>query len=126
MRVFFPTSEVGKLLLKAKLRFVRTKVQLVKQILQSNNLPTHGSSSKVTKITLGKGIPSILVTITDNYSRDGCLNIEIIGQIMQEYINRYWYNVSLHYSSNDIRPFISLKIIAQYSFSHDKFSNFVL
>ena len=32
----FPNfAEVGKLLLKAKLRFVRTKVQLAKQILQS-------------------------------------------------------------------------------------------
>ena len=34
--MYFPNfTEVGKLLLKAKLRFVRTKVQLAKQILQS-------------------------------------------------------------------------------------------
>jgi len=36
LRGHFPNfTEVGKLFLKAKLRFVRTKVQLAKQILQS-------------------------------------------------------------------------------------------
>jgi len=36
LRGNFPNfTEVGKLLLKAKLRFVRTKVQLAKQILRS-------------------------------------------------------------------------------------------
>jgi hypothetical protein len=49
LRGHFPNfTEVGKLLLKAKLRFVRTKVQLAKQILQSRlNLPHMALHSKL-------------------------------------------------------------------------------